>query len=186
MKNKKIINIILVLLILLNVIIMTILLIDKNNNKDQYDIDIKNFDEFMDVYDNETMGIYYKRFVQKLVEETLPSTYTEVKGLNDDELKEHYEQNTDLIAMTIGIENYEDFKKLVPQLSMYEDVDAKYKQIKILKNSCALNEDTGYIDTTVRIKYEDNKKLTLKISMMDYQLAVRTPGSVKLYKVTLD
>lgn len=182
MKGSKIINIILVLVILLNIIVMTLLLIDKERNKNKYDLEIKNFDEFMDVYGNVTIGSYYKNFIQKLIEENLSSVYSEVKGLDETQLKEHYEKNSSLIVSTIGIENYEDFRNLISKLDMYENLDVKHKKVEIVKKSCKRNGE--YVEAIVKIKYQGNKKLVLKISMMDSQLIIRTPGNMNLYKVS--
>lgn len=182
MKGSKIINIILVLLILLNIIVMTLLLIDKEKNKNKYDLEIKNFDEFIDIYGNETIGSYYKKYIQKLIEENLSSVYSEAKGLDETQLKEHYEENSSLIFSTIGIENYDDFKNLISKLDMYEDLNIRYKKVEIVKKSCKKNGD--YVEAIVKIKYQGNKKLSLKISMMDSQLIIRTPGNMNLYKVS--
>lgn len=184
MKNSKIINLILILIILLNVILMTLLLIDKDKHKDVYKINIANYKEFISVYGDEKIGEYYKKFIQKWIEETMPSIYNDVKDLDEKELKEYYNKQENVLKTSAGIQNYNDFKDLVLALDMYRNVDVKYKKVEVVKNSCKKNEN--YTDSVVKIKYEGNRVLKLNISIMNYELIARSAGDVDLYKVSLN
>lgn len=184
MKNNKLINVILILLLLLNIVVMALLLIDKERHKDVYNIEINNYDEFVKTYGDSRIAEYYKKFIQKLIEETIPSIYNDVKDLDEEGLREYYDKQSSMLATTAGVKSFEDFAELIPKLDMYQNMDVKYKKIDVIKNSCNKNGD--YTDSVVRIKYQGNKTLKINVSMLDYQIINRTAGNVDMYKVSLN
>lgn len=91
----------------------------------------------------------------------LPTISSTLKNVSDEEISEYYAVNESQILEYLGIDNIEDFKKLVEYIKQYNINNEKYQYCSI--DSSTYIDNNEYLVFNLNIVYENIDKITLKV-----------------------
>ena len=159
------INLILIILIIIN--IFAFIIISFYEKKvDLYksdDVEIENINEFIEVYRTGPSVERYTKFIQAIGEQNLPGICEETKDFTSEQLESYYTINKDKLIYTCGINNKEDFFKIIDKVQIFKNTNLRFKKAKIKKGSCILGKT--YTSTKIKLYYSKNKTLSLNIQI---------------------
>lgn len=117
----------------------------------------ENIDYLAEKYTGKVPLTYLSKEVTLLVEKNFKEIYTNTKSLNEEKIKEYFNNNKQSIAEIIGIIEESDFINLVNGLKIYSNENLEYKTMKIVQDT--FNQDEKYANFRIQIEYTNGEKL---------------------------
>lgn len=180
MSKKQKIKMLLVISIVILVVLVTVLInINKNNNTID---DRKKMEEFSKVYLEERVipqGIYQftQNYHGEIERETLYTKLNVVtkfisdlsKEVNDKNIEKFYNTNSKQIQSYLGLDNYEDFSKLIGKINEAKIKDTTFKHCAIEKGT--FETQGNYTKFKIVFHYENETSLALQIFLINKSTA---------------
>lgn len=175
----KKINLFLYIVIIINILAMIILLFKQEPEMNHYELEIENLEEFTDVYGQGVAIDRYKEFIKILAEDNLPSLYVDTQGMDESKRKEYYQEKQEILKNNYSIQSYEDFNSIYNQMGIFSNPNIRLKKVKIIKNSCKMEEE--YTQTAVELRYSHFKKLKLYVYVANVMTNDKPMFIIKAY-----
>lgn len=178
MKNIRIILIIsiIILVILIFVLInysnkMKMKQLDNNIKTEELLLDKKiypsNFSEFHLKYSGlMNSSNIYSRFYE-IINVNIPKLYLDINNFKSDTDVVNYFNNEKYINNSLGIDNINDFKKMIKILNNFNKTNLEYLNCQVIKSSSKKYSDR--IEFKLKIVYKEEKNIVLKIIIYNYK-----------------
>lgn len=98
-----------------------------------------------------------------IVNNIFPKYYSELKYYSEDDLKNYFEFNGEIILMEVGIDNFDDFNNICTTLRKCETEQLTLKNYYI--DTTTVNKKYNRVDAVMVIEYEGNQELRIMISL---------------------
>lgn len=185
-EHNKILKIIILLFLVAVVIFSVILFILLRNSVDGKLNDIYNEDiigeiEIMplnvEILFTEYNGFTNQRSIYKsmnyFVTETIPKYYLEIKNLNQEEIKQYYNRNTQNIEKEIGITDENNFVKFAENIQKLTGEELSLSKYVINPNS--VSRYSTYTGGVILVTYENNEKIGFYMEILNDADQTKTP-----------
>ncbi len=103
--------------------------------------------------------------IYKLVFEEIPEISNNLKNKSAEEIESYYQNNKERIYSNLGIDNFEDYNKIVQEVSKLENTT--YESSRFVSKSFASNEENDYSSLDLEINFENNSSITFKMYIIN-------------------
>jgi len=145
--------------------------LDKNMQTEELLLDKKiypsNFTEFHLKYNGliNTSNIY-SRFYE-IINVDIPKLYLDINNFKSDTDIVNYFNNQKYINNSLGIDNINDFKKMIKILNNFNKTNLEYLNCQVIKSSSKKYSDRT--EFKLKIVYKEEKNIILKIIIYNYK-----------------
>lgn len=103
-------------------------------------------------------SIYY------VVTELIPKYYSNLKGFDENALKEYYEKKHDIVQVELGISDENKFVELIKEIQQIDSDNIEFESYYIDEES--ITTKNGRTSANLYIKYENCDEIVLKITAL--------------------
>ncbi len=183
--KKKIIGIIIVLIVLLLICLSVLGVIYLKRDRYSLSYINSNSDVAPDTKFADNVIVFFAGYSGKLYPETvyksmydtfnnvIPKLYGELKSKSTEEVSGYYEKNNKYILEKLGIDNKEDFVKLISKLNEFQGNEVVYEKSSVDVNS--INHFNNRSVMNVQVIYSPNNSINLKLTVKRYSSDERSP-----------
>lgn len=118
-------------------------------------------------YDGELKTDNVVKSMSYVANMVIPKYYLKLRNASEKEISKYYSINSKAIRFDIGLEDEEDFKKLIKSVQNLKSDQLVFESYRINENKIV--KFNRYIQTQLLIKYKDNEAIAFNIKVYNKQ-----------------
>lgn len=176
-KNKLFVIILIICLIIISIMVF---LLNKEQKRKDYADNIREFQEFREKYESETIlarnatvifkydGEYDRDYLYKDMKKFSDYMYYLKEQVTTENYEKFYQRNSDDIKNFLGLESQDEFEKFIEELQDVDVSEDTFRYAAYVVNSTA--EENGYFTFKIDFYYGENEnKVTFKVYFSNYK-----------------